>query len=63
MGGVPNDDGEGEALSEFVGSLVGSGGIDSSHFGEKPRSRGVDPFKMFFGSSCHVWLIKYSIIN
>ena len=47
------NDGKGEALSEFVGSLVRSGGVDSSHFGEQPRSWGVDSFKVLLRSSGH----------
>lgn len=30
---APNDDGERKTLSEFVGSLTRSGGIDAAHFG------------------------------
>lgn len=51
--GILDDDGEGEGFPEFVGSLVGSSGVDAAHFGEKPRSGGVDSFEMFFGSSGH----------
>ena len=55
--GVLEDDGDGERFSKSVRSLVGSCGIDSSHFGEKPRSGCVDSFEMFFGSPGHLWLI------
>ena len=33
---VLENDGKGETLSEFVGTLAGSGGVDASHFGEQP---------------------------
>jgi hypothetical protein len=33
---VPEDDGEGKALSELVGTLAGSGGVDAASLGQQP---------------------------
>ena len=34
--GVPEDDGEGEALSELVGALAGPAGVDATSLGKQP---------------------------
>lgn len=54
---APDDDGEGKALSQLVGALAGSGGIDASHLGEQPRPGGIDSLQVLLGSSCHEWCI------
>lgn len=51
--GVPEDDGEREALSELVGTLAGSGGVDAAGLGQEPGTGGVDTLEMLFGASGH----------
>ena len=60
---IPEDDGEGKTFSESVGTLAWSGGVDASHFGEQPRSWGVDPFKVLFRSSGHEYISKKYFIK
>ena len=62
-GVLPDDDGEGQAFSKFVGSLVGSGSVDSSHLGKEPWSRGVNSLKVLLWSSGHWIFIKKYFIN
>jgi hypothetical protein len=50
---VLDDDGEGKALSELVGTLAWSGGISAIHLRQEPRFGGVDFLKMLLGSSGH----------
>lgn len=39
---VPEDDGEREALSEFVGTLAGSAGVDAAGLGQEPGTGSVN---------------------
>lgn len=55
----PDDDGEGQALSELVGALAGPGGVDAAHFGQQPRPGGVDSLQVLLGTSCHGWFILF----
>lgn len=50
---VPEDDGEGQALSELVGALAGSAGVDAASLGQEPGTGGVDSLEMLFGASGH----------
>ena len=50
---IPENDAEGETLSQFVGALVGSGGVNAAHLGEQPSSGSVDSLLVLLGSSGH----------
>jgi len=54
---VSDEDGQWQALSELVGSGVGSEAENSASFGEHPVVRGRQGFEMFLrSSSSHCWL-------
>ena len=52
-----DDDSEGKALSELVGTLAWSGSVNAVHFGQQPRFGSVNLFEMFLWSSSHKLMI------
>mmetsp|Transcript_17130 Transcript_17130/g.28626 ORF Transcript_17130/g.28626 Transcript_17130/m.28626 type:complete len:268 (+) Transcript_17130:142-945(+) len=56
---VSQDEYQREALTEFMGSLRGSGSPDTVHLGEHPMLGRIQTLQMLLRSSCHV----YNLIN
>jgi len=47
------DDGQGQTLTQLVGSLGGAGSPDSSHFADVPMVRSMEALQMLFRSASH----------